>query len=310
MQIVYQPDITTLSPCVATVGFFDGVHSGHRFLIEELKKIATEQNLKSVVITFSNHPRKVLHSDFQPELLTTLDEKLKQLATTGIDTCVVLDFTLDMARLSAFDFLKNILSEKISVKTLLVGHDHRFGHKRTDGFAEYKQYGNSLGMEVIKANRYSIDSDIKISSSTIRNALKSGDINLANRLLTYYYSIKGNVVDGYKVGHKIGFPTANINIEETEKIVPFTGVYAVMLLWNEKTFNGMMNIGNRPTLNNGENISLEVNIFDFNHNIYNETIEIEFISKIRDEIKFNNVTELIEQLKKDKIQVLNQLNSN
>ncbi|MDD3322998.1 MAG: riboflavin biosynthesis protein RibF [Paludibacter sp.] len=308
MQIIYQSEINSFTPCVATVGFFDGVHAGHRFLIEELKNLATTQHLKSVVVTFRNHPRKVLHSDFQPQLITTLKEKLEQLETTGIDTCIVLDFSLEMAKLSAYEFLKTILSEQFNVKTLLVGHDHRFGHNRADGFSEYKQYGILLGMEVIKANRFSTDSETKISSSTIRDALNTGNIELANKLLTYNYSIMGKVINGFKVGQKIGFPTANIEILESEKLVPAIGVYAVKFRWNKRKFNGMMNVGKRPTLNNGKNISIEVNIFDFSDNIYNETVEIDFITKIRDEIKFNNIDELIEQLKKDKIEVLNYLN--
>jgi len=304
MQIIYQSNITSLPSCVGTVGFFDGVHAGHRFLIEDLKSIAANQNRKSMVVTFSQHPRKILHSDYQPMLITTLEEKLQQLETTGIDFCVVLDFTLEMATLSAYDFLKTILRDQLNVKSLLVGHDHRFGHNRADGFPEYKQYGNLLGMEVIEANYFSTNSDVHISSSTIRNALLSGDIDHANRLLTYEYSIRGKVVDGFKVGHKIGFPTANIDIPDKEKMIPSLGVYAVKVLWNKTLYKGMMNIGNRPTLNNGDHVSLEVNIFDFDNDIYNETVIIDFVGKIRDEKKFANVNELIEQLKKDRTYVL------
>ncbi len=304
MQIIYQSNIPSLPPCVATVGFFDGVHAGHRFLIEELKSIAASQNSKSMVVTFSQHPRKILHSDYQPLLITTLEEKLQQLETTGIDFCVVLDFTLEMAGLSAYDFLKTILKDQLNVKSLLVGHDHRFGHNRADGFPEYKQYGNSLGMEVIEANYFRTNTDVHISSSTIRNALIGGDIDHANRLLTYEYSIKGKVVDGFKVGHKIGFPTANIKIIDNEKMIPSLGVYAVKIHWNKTLYRGMMNIGNRPTLNNGDHVSLEVNIFDFDNDIYNETVIIDFVGKIRNEKKFANVDELIEQLKKDRTVVL------
>lgn len=304
MQIIYQSNITSLPPCVGTVGFFDGVHAGHRFLIEELKSIAASQNRKSMVVTFSEHPRKVLHSKYQPMLITTLEEKLQQLEKTGIDLCVVLDFTLEMARLSAYDFLKTILRDQLNVKSLLVGHDHRFGHNRTDGFPEYKQYGNSLGMEVVEAKYFSTNTDNHISSSTIRNALISGDINHANRLLTYDYSVKGKVVDGFKVGHKIGFPTANIEVLDNEKMIPSLGVYAVKIHWKKTLYKGMMNIGNRPTLNNGDHVSLEVNIFNFDADIYNETVIIDFVNKIRDEKKFANVDELIEQLKKDKDAVL------
>ena len=303
MQIIYQTEKNNFPPCVATVGFFDGLHAGHRFLIEELKSIAKSQHKKSVVITFSTHPRKVLHSDFQPQLLTTLSEKLVQLDSTGIDICIVLDFTIEIAGLSAFDFLKSILYEQLNVQTLLVGHDHRFGHNRADGFPEYKKYGEMLGMEVILAKRFSTELDNKISSSTIRQASQTGNINLANRLLTYRYSIRGKVIDGFKNGRKIGFPTANVQPDDSDKLIPATGVYSVRVHWNKNWYNGMMNIGIRPTMDNGTKISLEVNILDFDADIYNESLEIEFIRKIRDEIKFNSIDELIQQLQKDRQEV-------
>jgi len=300
MQIINQSEIKTLSPCVATVGFFDGVHAGHRFLIEELKGIAQVQNLKSLVVTFARHPRNVLNSEFQPELLTTLDEKLALLEQIGIDGCVVLNFTPEMAGLSAFEFLKTVLKEQLSVRTLLVGHDHRFGHNRTDGFPEYKKYGEALGMDVIQATRYNTDMDERISSSEIRNALKTGNLELANRLLTYEYSIRGKVVEGFRVGRTIGFPTANIELDDRDKLVPANGVYAVRVRWNSLVFKGMMNIGNRPTLDNGQNISLEVHIIGFDTDIYYQNLEIDFIQKIRNEQKFKSVDELKEQLQKDK----------
>lgn len=303
MQVIYQNEIENLSPCVATVGFFDGVHAGHRFLIEELKAIAHAQNKKSVVLTFSVHPRKVLNADYQPELLTTLSEKLIQLEFTGIDICVVLDFSTSMAQLPAYEFLKTVLLEQFNVHTLLVGHDHRFGHNRSDGFPEYQQYGEAMGMKVIQAQRFTTDEDKHISSSEIRNALQRGDIEHANRLLTYQYSLSGKVIDGFKVGRKIGFPTANISLENSQKLVPGLGVYAVRVLWNKIMHNGMLNIGYRPTLN-GAKVSIEVHIIDFDEDIYNQIIEVVFIRKIRDEHKFNDVKELIAQLQKDKQNVM------
>ena len=304
MQIIYQSEIKTLSPCVATVGFFDGLHAGHRYLIEELKGIAKEQHLQSVVVTFAVHPRKVLNSEFRPELLTTLSEKLIQLSTTGIDACIVLDFSLQMAELSAYDFLKTILKEKFNVQTLLVGHDHRFGHNRADGFPEYKKYGEELNMKVLKCTQFHTDTDKHISSSEIRNALKTGEIELANRLLTYNYSITGKVIEGFKNGRQIGFPTANIELFDHEKIIPAIGVYAVRVTWNGSQYKGMLNIGHRPTLDNGLTISIEVHILDFDTDIYNQTLEVGFIIKIRDEQKFNGIEALKEQLQKDKLYVL------
>jgi riboflavin kinase/FMN adenylyltransferase len=289
-----------LNSCVATVGFFDGVHAGHRFLIDELKAIAKAQNLKSIVFTFAIHPRKVLDPDFKPDLINTLAEKVALLESTGIDTCIVLDFTPEMAKLSAYEFIKTVLSEKYHVKTLLVGHDHRFGHNRTDGFAEYKKYGESLGMTVIEAKRYFTTEFSRISSSEVRLALERGEVERANKLLTYPYSLQGKVMNGFKVGRKIGFPTANLSPNDPAKIVPAHGVYAVRVHWNGNVYKGMMNIGTRPTLDNGYHTSLEVHILDFSQDIYNQTITVEFIQKIRDEQKFNGIEALIEQLKKDR----------
>jgi riboflavin kinase / FMN adenylyltransferase len=306
MKVVYSSQIDSVfSPCVATVGIFDGVHAGHLFLIEELKSLANERNLESVIITFAEHPRKVLNRDFKAELISTLPEKLALIERTGIDKCIVFDFTTDIAKLSAYDFIKNILHEKFKVQTLLVGHDHRFGHNREDGFPEYKAYGNSLGMEVIQAIRLKTELDEYICSTEIRQALLSGEIEKANRLLTYCYSLSGKVVEGFKIGRTIGFPTANIEPNNTDKIIPKNGVYAVIIRVDKRHFNGMLNIGNRPTLNNGNNTSIEVNIFDFEEDIYNQTIELVFIQKIRDEKKFNGIDELIAQLHTDKAYVLN-----
>lgn len=291
-------------PCVATVGFFDGVHAGHRFLIDELKSIAKEQNLRSLILTFAIHPRKVLNSDFQPQLLTTLSEKLEHLEMTGVDECVVLDFSVDMANLSAFDFLKAILKQEFNVKTLLVGHDHRFGHNRTDGFLEYKKYGKMLGMEVIQAQRYKTPEDNHISSSEIRLAIQQGNIELANRLLTYPYSFEGKVIDGFKVGRQIGFPTANLELIDSDKLIPPLGVYAVRVYWNSNIYTAMMNIGTRPTMSNSFHTSFEVHILYFDEDIYNQIIKVEFLSKIRDEKKFNGVDELVEQLKSDRETVI------
>jgi len=299
MQLIDSSETGNLTPCAATVGFFDGVHAGHRFLIEELKSIAKLQNLKSRVFTFAVHPRKVLKQEFRPEILTTLPEKLVQLESTGIDGCVVLNFTLEMAKLSAYEFLKE-LKERFNVQTLLVGHDHRFGHNRAEGFPEYEKYGEALGMKVLKATEFNTELDKNISSSEIRNALKNGDIELTNRLLTYEYSLFGEVIEGFRVGRKIGYPTANLVLQDPDKLIPAIGVYAVRVLWNNHHYKGMMNIGRRPTLENGQNISLEVHILDFDTDIYNQFIQVDFIQKIRDEQKFNGLEELKEQLQKDK----------
>ncbi|MBV5281705.1 MAG: riboflavin biosynthesis protein RibF [Paludibacter sp.] len=309
MNVIYHTNTANLLPCVATVGIFDGVHVGHRFLIDQVIASAKVQNLQSVVITFAKHPRSILSAGFHPELLNTLEEKIAQLATTGIDTCIVLEFTEEMAALSAHDFLKSILKDQFKVSTLFVGHDHRFGHDRLEGFTEYKQYGESMGMEVIQAKRYATAEFEHICSSEIRLEIQRGNFHSVNSLLSYNYSVKGKVVNGFKIGRKIGFPTANLVPENAEKMIPPLGVYAVRLHWNNGTYNGMMNIGTRPTLSNDFKTSLEVNIFDFDHDIYNQEIEVEFIRKIRDEKKFNGLNELTEQLNKDKVAALDILSS-
>ena len=300
MYIYKHNDAVPWDKCVATVGFFDGVHGGHRFLLNEVIEEARRQQSISVVVTFNEHPRKILKSDYQPRLLTTLEEKLELLDSTGIDACVVLDFSKEMSLFSAKEFIRNILSEKLKVSTLFVGHDHRFGHNREDGFEEYKLYGAELYMDVIQAERFVLDGDEHFSSSQIRKALTTGDIALANKLLTYPYTFVGKVIGGYKNGRKIGFPTANMWFENKEKIIPAVGVYAVQVYVKGHSYKGMMNIGYRPTFSADDQLSMEVHIIDFDADIYDQTIKIECIYRIRNEKKFNGVAELIEQLQKDK----------
>ncbi len=300
MYIYKHNDAVPWDKCVATVGFFDGVHGGHRFLLNEVIEEARRQQSISVVVTFNEHPRKILKSDYQPRLLTTLEEKLELLDSTGIDACVVLDFSKEMSLFSAKEFIRNILSEKLKVSTLFVGHDHRFGHNREDGFEEYKLYGAELYMDVIQAERFVLDGDEHFSSSQIRKALTTGDIALANTLLTYPYTFVGKVIGGYKNGRKIGFPTANMWFENKEKIIPAVGVYAVQVYVKGHSYKGMMNIGYRPTFSADDQLSMEVHIIDFEADIYDQTIKIECIYRIRNEKKFNGVAELIEQLQKDK----------
>ena len=287
--------------CVATIGFFDGVHSGHRFLLEELIKTSKTQGLTNVVITFSEHPRNVLDKNFKPTYITTLNEKLALLEKIGIDVCIVLDFSEELSKLSAFDFMKNILSEKFNVKTLLIGYDHRFGHNKSENFEDYLKFGKNLDIEVIQANQLTTNNLHKLSSSEIRKLILAGNVLEANKLLSYPHSFYGQVTEGYKVGRKIGFPTANLT-PQPEKLLPTTGVYAVKINYKSKFYNGMMNIGNRPTLQNDNNQSIEVHIFDFEEDIYKQEVEILFIDKIRNEQKFDNLGTLIARLELDKIE--------
>lgn len=283
----------------ATIGFFDGVHLGHRFLIDQLKKVADERGLPSAVITFRTHPRAVLHADYQPKLLNTWEEKLAQLATTGVDYCLVLDFTLELSRFSAAEFITNILVETFRVKALLIGYDHRFGHDRAEGFDQYVVYGKALGMEVIQALPYD-NGQTKVSSSEVRRLLSEGEVKQAAVLLSYPYSLKGKIVKGHQVGRTIGFPTANLSVEDSRKILPGNGVYAVWAVLSGKRYKGMLSIGNRPTLDDGNNQSIEVYLLDFSGDLYGEEIEVSFVFKIRDNRKFPSLLDLKFQLEQDR----------
>lgn len=283
----------------ATIGFFDGVHLGHRFLIDQLKKVADERGLPSAVITFRTHPRAVLHADYQPKLLNTWEEKLAQLATTGVDYCLVLDFTLELSRFSAAEFITNILAETFRVKALLIGYDHRFGHDRAEGFDQYVVYGKALGMEVIQALPYD-NGQTKVSSSEVRRLLSEGEVKQAAVLLSYPYSLKGKIVKGHQVGRTIGFPTANLSVKDSRKILPGNGVYAVWAVLSGKRYKGMLSIGNRPTLDDGNNQSIEVYLLDFSGDLYGEEIEVSFVFKIRDNRKFPSLLDLKSQLEQDR----------
>ena len=290
---------------VATIGFFDGVHLGHRFLIDEMKEIAKARNLPSAVITFPEHPRAVLHADYQPKLLNSFEEKLQQLETTGVDYCIVLDFTIELSRLSAKEFITSILAKSLHVKTLLIGYDHRFGHNRSEGFEDYVRYGKEIGIEVIRAKAYTSNIEIEnvpnvpVSSSLIRKLLHQGEVDLAADCLKYEYFLDGIVVGGYQVGRKIGFPTANLSVDDPDKLIPADGVYAVWVTFDKKTYMGMLNIGVRPTIDNGPNRTIEVNILHFHSDIYDKFIRLTFVKRTRPELKFSSIDELITQLHKD-----------
>ena len=283
---------------VATIGFFDGVHAGHRYLIEQVKTEARKRNLPSAVITFTIHPRKVMNSDYQPALLCGYEEKIERLASTGIDYCTSLDFTPAISKLSAREFMLQVLKNRLNINILIIGYDHRFGHNRAEGFDDYVKYGNEIGIDVIQASE--LNHHEHISSSRIRRLLGNGDVSKAAKLLTYNYTISGKIVEGFKVGRTIGFPTANIQIWEDYKVIPAFGVYAVFVHIEGEKYKGMLYIGKRPTLHNGDNISLEVNIFDFDEDLYNKALTAEFIEFVRADEKFDGIEALKAQIKKDK----------
>lgn len=290
------------SGLIVTVGFFDGVHLGHRFIISQMKEAGKRLCLPAAVVTFPEHPRKVLQKDYQPRLLNSFEEKLAHLEETGIDYCIILDFTPELSRLSASDFIRDILAGDLHAKALMVGYDHRFGHDRTDAVEQYMLYGRRCGIEVIEATPYAGDS-LHVSSSEIRRLLGDGKVENAAKLLSCHYRIRGSIVAGFKVGRELGFPTANIRIDEPFKIIPATGVYAVWVYLKGKRYAGMLYTGNRPTLNNGDDITLEVNIFDFSEEVYNEEITVAFVRYVRGNVRFESVEKLAGQLKKDRKEI-------
>jgi len=306
MKIICNPKDYAIEPCVATIGFFDGVHMGHRYLIEQVKAVAASKGLRAALITFPVHPRKVIDRNYNLELLTTLKEKEELLSQTGVDYCFLLNFTAELSALTAHDFMSQILKEQFHIDSLIIGYDHRFGHNRSEGFNDYFQYGKEIGMEVIHAKALTIEG-YKISSSVIRTALLSGNFNKVNYYLGYNYYLDGVVVTGHKIGRTIGFPTANLSVDP-DKIIPPNGVYAVRVSVDDTDYIGMINIGHRPTVNNGANRTIEVNILNFSDDIYGKTIRVYFVKHIRSEVKFNGIEELKTQLYKDQVEVERILN--
>lgn len=293
-------------PCVASIGFFDGVHLGHQFLINQVKYEANKRGLKSAVITFPMHPGKVINPTKHIDQLTLADEKFELLEKSGLDYCFLLEFSHNLAQYSAQEFMAKILFATFNVRTLVIGHDHRFGYNRKDGFEQYVEYGKDLGIEVLQAEAFTDEVDGEtISSSNIREAIQLGHINLANKQLGYSYFLNGVVVDGKKLGRTIGFPTANIQVSNQDKMVPNDGVYAVKvnIEGDNKCYWGMLNIGLRPTVNNGSNRSIEVNILDFNQDIYRKKIRVIFLKWLRPEIKFDSLDALVDEMKNDEATV-------
>lgn len=284
---------------VATIGFFDGVHKGHQFLLYQVMEEAKKVEGTAMCVTFDCPPREVVQARgerLEVKLLTTLSEKKRLLHEMGIEDVKVLHFTPEMATMSAYNFMRDVLKQEMDVGVLVIGYDHRFGHNREEGFEDYVRYGQEMGIRVVQAQAYKEDF-ITVSSSLIRETLLQGCVADSRKLLGYDYFIDGVVVDGFKVGRKLGYPTANIEVP-AEKLIPCDGVYAVQAQLEGRNFGGMLNIGWRPTFN-GNKRTIEVNLFDFDSNIYSEHITIRFIDFLRPEQKFSSPEALVEQLKID-----------
>lgn len=292
-------DEVSNAPCVATIGFFDGVHRGHQYLIQQVKDVAAQRGLRSTVITFDRHPMEVLNPDYKPQLLNSFNEKLFRLSLTNIDDCAILKFDKQMASVGAYDFMDKILRERLNVKVLVIGYDNHFGHDRKENFDDYVRYGHKLGIDVINAQAF-VGNGVNVSSSVVRTCLSEGKVEMAAECLGYPYTISGKVVHGEREGRKLGFPTANIECGDV-KIIPSGGAYAVKVRVENtvELKHAMLNIGVRPTFTSSGQLSVEAHLFRFDENIYGKILYVSFIHRLRAEKKFSNSEELVNQLKAD-----------
>lgn len=289
---------TSINKTFVTIGTFDGVHVGHQKVLSNLVQSAKKNNASSVLLTFFPHPRMVLQKNTGIKLINTIDERIKLLEKTGLEILVIHEFTKDFAEKTALDFVKNVLVDNLKISNLIIGYDHRFGKDREGNFEQLTAFGKKFGFNVSKIPQQEID-HITISSTKIRKAIELGNIEEANRYLGYCFMLTGEVVKGKNLGEKIGFPTANISIKETYKLLPKTGSYVVKAELENETVYGMMNIGFRPTVK-GKNQTIEIHFFDFNKDLYGKSIQIDVLKFLREEQKFDSVEDLKNQLQKDR----------
>jgi riboflavin kinase/FMN adenylyltransferase len=291
-------ELQPLPNAVVTSGTFDGVHRGHQTILARLTEIARSSQGESVLITYWPHPRTVLSNDSMDlKLLTTLDEKIDLLEQAGVDHLIVIPFTRAFSELSSAEYIQQVLIDKIGTRKLVIGYDHRFGRDREGGFDYIQAHQNEYGFDVEEIPRQDIEA-VGVSSSRIRSALEAGNIDTANRLLGRPYSLSGTVVKGRQLGRTIGFPTANLQVDDPVKLIPANGVYAVDVLYAGQKFSGMLNIGYRPTVA-GTHQTIETYIFDFDKDIYGEHLTLHFRAFLRPEQKFDGLSALVNQLKQD-----------
>lgn len=282
---------------VAAIGFFDGVHCGHRYLIRQVRDEAARAGLSSAVVTFEEHPRRTLSADYQPQLLNTNDEKLRLLRQSGLDACIMLHFTPEMAQLTAEAFMRDYLKTQFGVEVLVLGYDHHFGSDHLT-FEGYEAAGRRVGIRVVKEEALK-NADFIVSSSAIRRLLAAGDVAQAAEALGYRYELSGTVVEGRRVGRDLGFPTANLRPASPLKLIPCHGVYAAEAEVGGRTYGAMVNIGQRPTLDNGTDTTIEANLFDFIGDLYAKNLTLRFVARLRDEQRFPSLDALRSQLKQD-----------
>jgi riboflavin kinase/FMN adenylyltransferase len=288
---------------VVTIGTFDGVHIGHRKIIARIKELASETGGETVLLTFFPHPRMILHpEDESIKLINTIDEKAALLEQLGIDHLIITPFSRDFSNQPPEEYIKSVLVDKIGTKKIVIGYDHRFGKDRKGGLADLQEMAPVYGFEVIEIPEQDID-EVAVSSTVIRDALRNGAIELANKFLDYPFFITGKVVRGDQIGRQIGYPTANIVIAESYKLIPDDGIFSARIKIQGRLYDGMAYIGSRPTFN-GLSRNIEVNIFDFNREIYQEKVAVQFYNFIRGDVKFTNLDDLKVQLGKDKDDVV------
>ena len=290
-------DFTSEAKTLVTIGTFDGVHFGHQQILQKLILEAKNEQKKSVLLTFFPHPRMVLQKDASIELINTIEERSKLLEKTGLDYLIIHPFSKEFSRMTALEFVRDVLVNQFNISKLIIGYDHHFGKNREGNITQLTEYSHLYDFKVEEIPAQDID-DVSVSSTKIRKALANGNLKTANNYLGYHFMINGKVVNGKQLGGKIGYPTANIHVSEDYKLIPKTGVYVVKSTINSETIFGMMNIGNRPTVD-GNHQTIEVHFFDFNQDLYNQYLTIELIYFLRDEEKFDSVNLLIRQLKKD-----------
>lgn len=305
LTIHHTKDFRIEKPSIVTIGTFDGVHLGHQKILNRLKELKEKTGYQTVVLTFNPHPRKVLFpSQTDLKLITLTHEKIELLKHHGIDICVVYPFDKDFAGIDANYYIEQILVKSLNVKHLVIGYDHKFGKNREGDISVLKKFSKNYNYQVEEVSALDID-NINISSSKIRKALDEGDLETANNYLGYNFILNATVIKGKQLGNTIGFPTANLKLMETEKIIPKIGVYFVKVFIETTYYFGMMNIGHNPTVESTSSLKQEVNIFDFEGNLYEKNITIKFLNRLRNEIKFESLDKLINQLKIDKQNCLN-----
>lgn len=291
-------------PTIVTIGTFDGVHLGHQKILNRLGQLKKKYGFNTVVLTFEPHPRKILFPEQTDlKLITLIEEKLNLLENYGVDVTVVYPFDKDFSNIEPKEYIEDVLLKSLNVKHLVIGYDHKFGKNRQGDINVLKQFSHSYGYEVEEIDALDIDS-ISISSSKIRHALENGNIELANNYLGHHFFLYATVIPGKQLGREIGFPTANLKINSADKMIPKIGVYFVEVIIDSQCYYGMMNVGYNPTTDSDRTIKIEVNIFDFNSDIYGQTIRVNFIKYLRDELKFNSLKELTDELHNDKLKCL------